>query len=106
MTPPALPLACVPGAIPARERAGHFALLARLFGESARSRERLSDGYRYTFDSDALDDLTAFAANERRCCPFLRFALEIAPSEGPIVLQLTGPAGVHEFLDAELPAIL
>ena len=104
MTSP--PLACVPGAIPARERTAHFALLARLFGESARSRERLPDGYRYRFDSGALDDLTAFVANERRCCPFLSFALEIAPAEGPILLTLTGPAGIHEFLDAELPAIL
>ncbi|MFL5608710.1 MAG: hypothetical protein ACJ8AD_19800 [Gemmatimonadaceae bacterium] len=104
MTSP--PLACVPGAIPARERAAHFALLTRLFGRSARSRERLPDGYRYRFDGDALDDLTAFVVNERRCCPFLSFTLEIGPSEGPILLQLTGPAGVHEFLDAELPAIL
>ena len=104
--PPVPPLACVPGAIPARERAGHFALLARLFGAAARSRERLFDGYHYTFDSDALEDLTAFVANERRCCPFLSFALEITPADGPIVLRLTGPAGVHEFLDAELPAIL
>jgi hypothetical protein len=101
-----LPLGCVPGAIPAGKRTAHFDLLARVFGQSARSRERLPDGYRYRFDGDALDDLTAFIANERRCCPFLSFALEIAPAEGPILLRLTGPAGVHEFLDAELPAIL
>jgi len=32
-------------------------------------------------------------------------ALEIAPSEGrPSAAD--GPAGIHEFLDAELPAIL
>jgi hypothetical protein len=104
MTSP--PLACVPGAIPARERTAHFALLQRLFGESARRREKLSDGYRYRFDGDALEGLTAFVMNERRCCPFLSFTLEIAPADGPILLTLTGPAGIHEFLDAELPAIL
>ena len=100
------PLACVPGAIPARERTTHFALLTRLFGESARTRERLPDGYCFRFDGDALDDVTAFIVNERRCCPFLFFTLEVAPAEGPILLRLTGPAGIHEFLDAELPAIL
>jgi hypothetical protein len=34
------------------------------------------------------------------------FTLEIASADGPIRLTLTGPAGIHEFLDAELPAIL
>jgi hypothetical protein len=101
-----LPLACVPGAIPARERTAHFALLKRLFGESVRGRDRLSDGYRYHFGADALDDVTVFIANERRCCPFLSFTLETAPGEGPILLTLAGPTGIHEFLDAELPAIL
>jgi hypothetical protein len=104
MTSP--PLACVPGAIPARERMAHFALLTRLFRDSARSRDRLPNGYGFRFGSDALDDLTAFVTNERRCCPFLTFTLEIAPADGPILLTLTGPAGIHEFLDAELPAIL
>jgi hypothetical protein len=104
MTSP--PLVCVSGGIPARERTAHFALLKRLFGESARGRERLSDGYRYHFDADALDDLTVFIANERRCCPFLSFTLETAPGAGAILLTLAGPAGIHEFLDAELPAIL
>jgi hypothetical protein len=29
-----------------------------------------------------------------------------SPPTKAILLRLTGPAGVHEFLDAELPAIL
>ena len=33
-----IPLACVPGAIPADERDGHFALARRLFGEAVLER--------------------------------------------------------------------
>jgi hypothetical protein len=104
-TPPAsdLPLACVPDAIPTAERPLHFALLARLFEEAARERRELAGGYAFRFDADALDDVARFVANERRCCPFLAFTLELAPSGGPLWLRLTGPAGTRAFLDLELP---
>ena len=42
-----------------------------------------------------------FVANERRCCPFLTFTLELAPDGGPLWLRLTGPAGTRAFLEAE-----
>ena len=98
------PLACVPGAIPAAERAGHFRLIRRLFGGALRERRALPDGYAYRFDADLLDDVARWAANERRCCPFLTFALDLSPDEGPLWLRLTGPHGTPPFLDAELPA--
>ena len=72
------PLACVPGALP--------------------------DGYAYRFDADAFDDVARWVANERRCCPFLTFALELSPEGGPLWARLTGPEGTRAFLDAELPA--
>lgn len=40
--------------------------------------------------------------NERRCCPFLAFAIELPPGEGALTLRLAGPEGVREFLAAEL----
>ncbi len=46
----ALPLACVPGAIPAADRTAHFALLTKLFTVDARERRELPDGYAYRFD--------------------------------------------------------
>ena len=104
-TTPSVPLACVPGAIPPGERAAHFARLERLFTREARERRPLPDGYAWRFDAGALDELARWIAHERRCCPFLRFALELAPDDGPLWLRLTGPAGTHEFLDAELPAL-
>jgi hypothetical protein len=39
-TDSAAPLACVPGAIPADERAAHFALAAELFGAGVQERRR------------------------------------------------------------------
>ena len=102
--PAELPLACIPAAIPATERRAHFALLERLFTAELRERRALADGYAFRFDAAAFDDLARWITNERRCCPFLAFALELAPADGPIWVRLTGPAGTHDFLDAELPA--
>ena len=96
------PLACVPDAIPSAERGAHFARLARLFTESVREQRDLPDGYAFTFDAVAFDELTRWISLERHCCPFLRFTTELTPDAGAIRLQLTGPAGTREFLDAEL----
>ncbi len=102
---PASVLACVPSAIPSSERAAHFALVGRLFGSAVRERRRLDDGYAFRFDADAFDDVACWVANERRCCPFLAFSLELAPDGGALWVKLTGPEGTAAFLDAELPAL-
>ena len=102
---PALALACVPDAIPAAERPAHVERLARLFTTAVRERRTLPDGYAYRFDADAFDELARWVANERRCCPFLRFTVELAPGDGPVWVRLTGPTGTRAFLDAELPAL-
>jgi hypothetical protein len=97
------PLACVPDAIPTSERAAHFARLTRLFAREVRETRELPDGRAYAFDAQAFDELARWIAHERRCCPFLTFALELAPAGGALVLRLTGPAGTRAFLDTELP---
>lgn len=102
---PDLALACVPGAIPAAERAAHFRLVHRLFTTAARERRRLPDGYAYRFDAEAFDDLARWITNERLCCPFLAFSIELAPAGGAILVRLAGPEGTHAFIDAELPAL-
>lgn len=95
-------LACDPGAIAADARPGHFALARRLFTEAARERREWMEGYAFRFDTDALEDVVRFVANERRCCPFLDFEITVAAAAGPVWLRLTGPAGTRAFLDAEL----
>ena len=99
-----LPLACIPGAIPAGERRAHADRARRLFARAARERLPLADGYAYRFHAGALDELARWITNERRCCPFLAFTLEVTPADVAVWLRLTGPDGTHAFLDAELPS--
>ncbi len=100
---PVAPLACTPGAIPEAERAPHLALLTRLFRDALLERREVPGGYAFRFGAGEFAGVVRFVANERRCCPFLTFVLEIAPSDGPLWLHLTGPSGTRAFLDAELP---
>ena len=102
---PAGPLACVPGAIPAEERAAHFERLARLFTTEVREQRELPDGYAFRFDADAFDELARWLTHERRCCPFLDVTIDLAHGGGPVWVRLAGPPGTRAFLDAELPSI-
>jgi hypothetical protein len=95
-------LACVPSAIPARERQRHFELARELFTRLAQERVQLPDGYALRFGSEDFEALARFVANERRCCPFLSFEVEIASQSGALWLRMTGPEGTPEVLDAEL----
>jgi hypothetical protein len=97
----AIPLACVPTAIPAAERSAHFALARKLFLELAEKREDLPSGYVFRFKVSALEPVARFVENERKCCPFMTFELEIAPASGPLWLRMTGPDGTRALLDAE-----
>jgi len=101
-TPADLPLACVPGAIPAAERPDHLSLTRRLFGGEARERREIPGGYAFRFDPGALADLARFVENERRCCPFLTFEVAAPAPHDAVWLRLTGPEGTRTFLDAEL----
>lgn len=98
-----VPLACVPGAIPAEERSAHFDLSRRLFGTGVKESTALAKGYTFRFGQEALEDLARFVVNERKCCPFLIFELSIHPGVGPVWLTITGPEGTTSFLEAELP---
>jgi hypothetical protein len=96
------PLACVPGAIPENERASHFALARRLLRTGAPSRRPISNGHEWRLPANTLIDAARFVANERLCCPFLRFDLVLEPGAEELLLRMTGPEGAREVLDAEL----
>jgi hypothetical protein len=98
-------LACNTSAIALSDRPAHFELIDRLFGELAVEREAVSGGYRFRFEPGVFDLVASFVENERKCCPFLTFFIELSASNGPIWLRLTGPDGTRDFLDAELPEI-
>ena len=95
-------LACVPRAIPAHERANHFALAKQLLNEAALERADLPAGYGFRFAADGLQQIFRFVVNERQCCPFVHFTIELSPDSGPIWLRMTGPEGTREVLEAEL----
>lgn len=70
----------------------------------ADERRELPDGYRLRFAAEG-EILSAIARTldaERQCCRFLRFTVTVEPDDGPISLDLTGPAGTREFLAAML----
>lgn len=94
-----LPVACTlsPAALKARRENLLNALLHR-----ADERRELPDGYRLRFaaEGDILSVIARTVDTERQCCRFLRFTVTVEPDDGPIALDLTGPAGTREFLAA------
>jgi hypothetical protein len=63
----------------------------------------VEQGYELTFanETELILKIAEFMANERLCCPFLKFALNIFSADEPISFSLTGPSGTQEFLRAE-----
>jgi hypothetical protein len=98
-------LVCMIDAIPANERAAHFALAAELFGTQAEERRDLPNGYSFRFTPAVLESVVRFVSKERRCCPFLSFTVAVSPNDGPVWLEIAGPDGTREFLATDLPGI-
>ena len=94
--------ACDLTAMTADERKEHLRTAAYLFGEAVQESEELSQGYAFRFAAGDYPVVAAFVTNERLCCPFLTFTVEVTAQQGPVWLRLTGPAGVKDFLLAEL----
>jgi hypothetical protein len=85
-------------------KARQSGLLSRVGALSTRI-VRMTAGYRFEFASDGeiLPLLAGMIDAERQCCRFLRFELIVEPDAGPISLEVTGPPGTLEFLDALAP---
>jgi hypothetical protein len=94
-----LPIACTlsPEALKARRENLLEALLQR-----STERTELPDGLRFCFTADApiLAEIARTVDTERLCCRFLTFTIIVSPDGGPITLDLIGPTGTREFLDA------
>ena len=96
-----LPIACTltDDALRAR-KSGLLAQIAAM----ATNKTELTAGYRLEFPatSDTLTQITAMIDAERQCCRFLRFTLTVESNLGAIALELSGPEGTREFLEALL----
>jgi hypothetical protein len=92
-----IPIACTlsPDALQARRDE----LLADLL-HRAEHHELTEDGLRvrYTAGTDTVAALARVVDAERHCCRFLRFVITVEPDEGPVLLELSGPAGTRDFL--------
>jgi hypothetical protein len=99
--------ACALHALSAEERRHHLALSAKLL-LAIRGRTEIADGFVFTVDESVMDwvSLAEWARAERLCCPFFRMALRARPRNEALELELGGPAGVKQFIVAELPVIL
>src|SRR5690242_14031834 len=97
-----LPLACDLAAIDAEARQAHVELASYLLREGAQEVRDLPAGFAFRFAAAQYAQVTQFIANERLCCPFFTFALEVTPGHGPLWLRITGPAGAKDILQAEL----
>ena len=94
-------MACDLTAISASDRPRYNELRAMLAASVIGKRE-LPDGIAIQIDVEriALTQLAEWISFERKCCPFFKFEIDVAPESGPVWLSLTGRAGVKEFLIA------
>ena len=96
-------LACDLTAIPADVREEHVITAPQLFA-LAQEVQELSNGYaiRFANEPGRFMAIAKFIENERLCCPFFNFGLELEPENGPLWLRLTGGEGVKEILQTTL----
>ena len=96
------PIACT--LTPEELRRGREGLLPGVIAR-AEAHETIADGFRFRFKSEAglLPALAAMMEAERRCCRFLQFRVTAERDEGPVWLEVTGPAGTADFLAGWLP---
>src|SRR5262245_12309903 len=92
-----LPVAC--SLMPAELHERRRTILADVRSAVLEERE-LDNGFSYRFPADPrwIAELAKLVEVEHQCCPFLRFRVTVEPSDGPIWLEMTGPAGTKEFL--------
>jgi hypothetical protein len=100
---PESPFACNAFALSPEVRKRHFEELGPALLELKKSIRELPDGYELELPADnkTYQLLTAWAFNERLCCPFFDIVLRFDRENGPLWLRLTGRPGTKEFIKKE-----
>lgn len=95
------PIACDLTAIPDTDRKQHIFTVQQIF-QAVQHAQELPDGYAFQLPNEAgmFMSLAQFVENERLCCPFYNFVIEVEHNGGPLWLRLTGGDGVKEILKA------
>jgi hypothetical protein len=99
-----LPIACDLRLLDTDQRTVHLAHATDLLGHAAQEIQELADGYAFRFAARDYAQVIAFIANERVCCAFLTFVLEVPAAQQSLWLRITGQAGVKAFLRTALLA--
>jgi len=96
-------LACDLTAIPSDVREEHVITAPQLFA-LAQEVQELPNGFaiRFLNEEGRFMAIAKFIENERLCCPFFNFGVEVEPNSGPLWLRLTGGEGVKEILQTTL----
>jgi hypothetical protein len=96
------PFACRANALDKAQRQRQQALLDTV-RRTIVAKDELPDGLALSFrgDAAAFVQLAEWISLERRCCPFLAFALEWKQDD-TVSVRLTGEPGVRDFIAAEM----
>jgi len=96
------PIACQPKALDPAQRKRQQALLRTLQGRVQETKE-LPDGYAFRLPTDPalFQEGAEWVSLERRCCPFLAFALEWREDD-TVWVRATGGPGAKAALAAEM----
>jgi hypothetical protein len=90
-------LACHPEAIDADQQEQHIHTARQVFA-AVLERQELPDGYSFRLSEEqtSLLQIAAYLSNDRRCCPFFHYTLDLEPHAGAVWLKIRGPEGVKE----------
>jgi hypothetical protein len=100
--------ACDMKAMTPAQRKRHSEVLSPAVKLAKLNTSELSDGYAFQFPSDpkTVATVSEWIGNERLCCPFFEFDIRVGDNSTPMVLRITGPEGVKQFIKAELSGIV
>ena len=95
-------LTCNMGVFTPAQRESHIRTTTELI-QIVHGVQEVENGYEFAFpnESELITKIAEFISNERLCCPFLNFSLNVFSISEPVYLSLTGPLGSQEFLRAE-----
>jgi hypothetical protein len=90
------------------QRKRHAEVLSPALKSAKLNTSELPDEYAFQLPSDAKTFATVseWVGNERLCCPFFEFDIHVGDNSAPIVLRITGPEGVKQFIKAELSGMV
>jgi len=99
---PDIHLACNMGVFTPSQREAHIQTTTELI-QAVQSVQDIENGYEFRFpnETEFISKIAEFISNERLCCPFLEFTLNVVSNSELVFLSLTGPLGTQEFLLAE-----